>query len=342
VSQRTRDADQASPVATGEPHDALVEVRNLCKVYRRTRGRGGVQAVTDVTLTIGRGETLALVGESGCGKSTLGRTLLQLERPTSGSVRFAGTELTTLRAADLRAQRRHMQLIFQDPHASLDPRMTVGQTINEPLVVHRFGDRAERRRRVGELLERVGLGGRASGRYPHELSGGQRQRVGIARALAVNPQLVVCDEPVSALDVSIQAQVLNLLAELREAFGLTYLFISHNLGVVRHVADRVAVMYLGEIVELAPVDELFRAPRHPYTKALLSAIPLPDPSIERARERIVLTGDLPSPAAPPSGCRFHTRCPFAQPLCAREHPELTDAGDGRSVACHLWEELPPR
>ncbi len=297
-----------------------------------------VQAVSGVSLKIRRGETFAIVGESGCGKSTLARLLTRLIRPTGGSVRYEGRDLGLLSAKEARAIRRDLQFIFQDPYASLNPRMTVGALIEEPLRVHKIGSKAERRAKVAALLARVGLPAQAASRYPHEFSGGQRQRIGIARALASGPKLVVGDEPVSALDVSIQAQVVNLLADLKEEFGLTLIVIAHDLAVIRHMADRVAVMYLGEIVELAPASRLFAAPRHPYTEALVQAIPLPDPAARRAQVRV--EGELPNPIAPPSGCKFHPRCPFAIPLCSQERPVLSrpDA-EGRQVACHRAGEL---
>jgi oligopeptide transport system ATP-binding protein len=338
----------AEPGATRATPETLVSVRDLSKTFKARRGtrearkRREVQAVAGVSFDIRRGETLALVGESGCGKTTLGRTLLNLEHPTSGVVTFDGRDVTRLKPGQLRLLRRQMQLIFQDPYASLNPRMTAAQIIGEPLVVHGIGDRDERMRRVGELLDLVGLGPRAGRRYPHEFSGGQRQRIGIARALAINPSFVVCDEPVSALDVSIQAQVLNLLTELRDQLGLTYLFISHNLGVVRHIADRVAVMYLGQIVELAPVEEFFDNPRHPYSIALISAIPAPEPEVEQSRERIILRGDLPSPADPPHACRFHTRCPFAQQVCSEVAPPMEQVTAGHTTACHFWRTIDVR
>ncbi|MFN7308023.1 MAG: ABC transporter ATP-binding protein, partial [Acetobacteraceae bacterium] len=285
-----------------------------------------------------RGETLALVGESGCGKSTTARLVLRLIEPSAGCITFAGNDITKVKGAAQRAMRRHMQIIFQDPFASLNPRLTVVETLTEPMLVHRIGDDASRRARALELLRLVGLRDFHAQRYPHEFSGGQRQRIGIARALAVNPELIVCDEPVSALDVSIQAQVINLLKGLQARFGLSYLFIAHDLAVVKHVADRIAVMYLGQIVELAPKRALFEAPQHPYTRALLAAIPHPDP---RRRGQVKpLEGDIPSPLNPPPGCRFHTRCPFAQDRCRVEMPELRSTSAGHFVACHFTESLP--
>jgi oligopeptide/dipeptide ABC transporter ATP-binding protein len=318
----------------------LLEVTDLAKHYPVKRGLilakqiGTVRAVDGVSFSLNRGETLALVGESGCGKSTTARLVLRLIEPSAGHVRFEGRDITSLDRPELKAFRRRAQIVFQDPYASLNPRYTVGQTIAEPMEVHGIGDAASRRARVEELLGLVGLAPYHAARYPHEFSGGQRQRIGIARALAVEPDLVVCDEPVSALDVSIQAQVVNLLADLQKRLGLSYLFIAHDLAVVKHVADRIAVMYLGRIVEIADKRQLFANPRHPYTRALLAAIPHPDP---RRRGRVTpLGGDVPSPLNPPPGCRFHTRCPFAQAICREKEP-LLESG----VACHRVEELPP-
>jgi oligopeptide/dipeptide ABC transporter ATP-binding protein len=323
----------------------LLEVEDLAKHYPVKSGLilakriGTVRAVDGVSFTVRRGETLALVGESGCGKSTTARLVLRLIEATAGRVRFEGTDITSLDKAALKAFRRRAQIVFQDPYASLNPRYTVAQTLSEPMEVHGIGNAAERRARVEELLRLVGLAPFHAQRYGHEFSGGQRQRIGIARALAVNPDLVVCDEPVSALDVSIQAQVVNLLRELQQRLGLAYLFIAHDLAVVKHVADRIAVMYLGRIVEIAEKRELFANPRHPYTRALLSAIPHPDPA-RRGRVK-PLGGDLPSPLNPPSGCRFHTRCPLAQEICKREDPPAVDLGNGHGSACHFARELPP-
>lgn len=322
--------------------DYLLEVRDLKKYFPITEGIilqrhvGDIKAVDGLSFNIRHGETLGLVGESGCGKSTTGRTILQLHEPTDGEVWFKDKKISELRGEKLRLMRRDMQMIFQDPYASLNPRMTVGNIVGEPLEVHGLAKGKEKRERVQELLNVVGLNPYFINRYPHEFSGGQRQRIGVARALAVNPEFIVCDEPISALDVSIQAQIINLLEDLQAEFNLTYLFIAHDLSVVRHISDRVAVMYLGKIAELADRNELYENPLHPYTKALLSAVPIADPMIEETRERIILTGDVPSPANPPSGCRFHTRCPIMQrPICVEEEPPLYDRGDGHYVACHL-------
>jgi oligopeptide/dipeptide ABC transporter ATP-binding protein len=319
----------------------LLEVRDLVKHFPIGGGMlakpvGVVRAVDGVSFSIRKGETLGLVGESGCGKTTTGRCILHLERPTSGSVVFEGVDMVTLDAAALRAVRRRVQVIFQDPYSSLNPRMTVGQILAEPLKVHAIvPDKGERELRVRELLTQVGLLPQHARRYPHQLSGGQRQRVGIARALAMEPSLIVCDEPVSALDVSIQAQIINLLEELQSRLGLTYLFIAHDLSVVRHISDRVAVMYLGKVVELADRKALYEEPLHPYTRALLSAVPIPDPKIEAKRERTVLRGEVPSPLNPPSGCVFHPRCPIAVDRCSAEIPPLRELRPGHWAACHL-------
>ena len=319
----------------------ILEVRDLVKDFDVSTGlfkraRGVVRAVAGVSFSIPRGETLGLVGESGCGKTTTGRCVLQLERPTSGSVIFEGRDLTTLEPRELREVRRHIQVIFQDPYSSLNPRMTVGEIVEEPLAVHGIVPAgAERPLRVRRLLSQVGLLPQHARRYPHQLSGGQRQRVGIARALAMEPSLIICDEPVSALDVSIQAQIINLLEDLQAELGLTYLFIAHDLAVVRHISDRVAVMYLGRIVELADRKALYDQPLHPYTRALLSAVPIPDPDIEAHRERTVLRGEVPSPLAPPSGCVFHPRCPIAIARCATDVPALREVTPGHWAACHL-------
>ncbi len=299
-----------------------------------------VKAVDDISFTINEGETVSLVGESGCGKSTAGRAILRLEKPTSGEVSFQGVSLTKIKGKQLRAMRKDMQIIFQDPHASINPRQTLVQIIEEALQIQKIVPKEQRRARAIELLETVGLAKYQADRYPHEFSGGQRQRIGIARALSVNPKLIICDEAVSALDVSIRAQILNLLKKLQQDFNLTYLFISHDLGVVRHISDRVIVMYLGKIVEIADKKSLFDNPQHPYTKALLSAIPVPKPG--KKGERIVLEGDVPSPIDPPSGCRFHTRCPFVQDNCKIDVPELRTAGnlqEGHMVSCHYFPEL---
>ena len=325
--------------ATAAP---LLEVRELFKHFPVRRGlfgsvQGTVRAVDGVSFDLAVGETLGVVGESGCGKSTLGRLLLRLIEPSAGSIRFEGRDLGTLDTAALRAQRRAMQIIFQDPYSSLNPRMTVGQTLAEPLALHGLHT-GRHRERVAELLQTVGLAPEHAQRFPHEFSGGQRQRVGIARALAVEPKLIVCDEAVSALDVSVQAQVVNLLRDLQRRFGLAYVFIAHDLAVVKHIATRIAVMYLGRVVEIADKRALFAAPRHPYTQALLSAIPLAEPDAQR--ERVLLGGDVPSPLNPPSGCRFHTRCPHARPRCAEQDP-VPEAVDSHLVACHFWREIDP-
>ena len=318
----------------------LVEVRGLKKYFPIKSGIvfqrevAAVKAVDGISFDIYEGETLGLVGESGCGKSTTGRTILQLHRATAGSVKFEGEELTTLKGEALRKMRRKMQMIFQDPYASLNPRMSVGRIVAEPLVVHNIGTKKEREERVAELLELVGLNPYFVRRYPHEFSGGQRQRIGLARALALNPKFIVADEPISALDVSIQAQVVNLLQKLQEDLGLTYLFIAHDLSMVRHLCNRVAVMYLGKIVEIADSEELYTNPLHPYTQALLSAVPVPDPVVEEKRQRIILKGDVPSPVNPPKGCHFNTRCPVSVDVCYEEDPELVEVLPGHWVACH--------
>jgi oligopeptide/dipeptide ABC transporter ATP-binding protein len=319
----------------------LVNVRHLVKHFPVEGSDDVVRAVDDVSFEILRGETLGLVGESGCGKSTVGRCLLRLIEPTAGQIDFDGRNVLSLKRNDLRELRREMQIVFQDPYASLNPRMKVGDIVGEPLVIHKIGTKNKRRERVGELLRRVGLDPDYRKRYPHEFSGGQRQRIGVARTLALNPKLIVADEPVSALDVSVQAQVVNLLQDLQKEFGLTYLFISHGLAVVEHISTRVAVMYLGRIVEIASAADLYLRPLHPYTQALLSAIPVPDP--KRKRERIVLQGDVPTPINPPSGCRFRTRCPIAIDECARIDPELRELSPGHRVACIRvpgWSEAP--
>ncbi len=321
----------------------LLSVQNLKKYFPIRQGMvirrhvGDVKAVDDVSFDIYEGETLGLVGESGCGKTTVGRTLLRLYEPTGGKVFFDGQDITRLSPSEMRAARRKMQMIFQDPYASLNPRMTVGNIISEPMLYHRIVSRADRDERVRELLEMVGLRAYFAKRYPHEFSGGQRQRIGIARSLALEPSFIVCDEPISALDVSIQAQIVNLLEELQDTLGLTYLFIAHDLSMVRHISDRIAVMYLGKIVELTDRNELYDNPLHPYTKALLSAVPIPDPVIEEQREIIELEGDVPSPSNPPKGCNFNTRCPLAQPHCFEAEPPLVEVSPGHHVACHLVE-----
>ena len=331
--------------SNGNGQQVLLEVRDLQMYFPITQGIilqrkvGDVRAVDNVSFFIRRGETLGLVGESGCGKSTTGRSILQLYRPTAGSVQLDGKELTQTKGEELRRMRRKMQMIFQDPYASLNPRMTVGDIIGEPLDIHRLARGKARHERVQELLRLVGLNPYFANRYPHEFSGGQRQRIGVARALAVEPEFIVCDEPVSALDVSIQAQIINLLEELQREFGLTYLFIAHDLSVVRHISDRVAVMYVGKIVELADRNDLYRRPLHPYAKALLSAVPVPDPQVEQKRQRIILTGDVPSPVNPPSGCRFHPRCKFAREDCSQREPEFKQVERDHWVACHYWDQI---
>jgi oligopeptide/dipeptide ABC transporter ATP-binding protein len=313
---------------------ALLEVDGLVQHFPAPGRRGVVHAVDDVSFTVHEGETLGLVGESGCGKTTLGRTLLRLYEPTAGTIRFAGTDITHLGEKELRPLRRDMQMVFQDPFASLNPRRRVADLVGDVLGVHGERDKTRRRSTAIELLERVGLPASVADRYPRALSGGQRQRVGIARALALRPRLLVADEPVSALDVSVQAQVVNLLEDLQHELGLTYVVISHDLAVVRHIADRIGVMYLGRLVELADADAVHAAPLHPYTEALMSAAPVPDPRASASRERIVLTGDVPSPIDPPSGCRFRTRCPYATQVCAEVDPPLVEEAPGRLVACH--------
>ncbi len=323
--------------------NTILRVEHLVKYFPITRAHwiifqqqaGAVHAVDDVSFSLTRGETLGLVGESGCGKSTTGRTILQLHRPTSGHVFFEGKDLAEMKGEELRLMRRRMQMIFQDPYASLNPRMTVGEIIGEPLVIHGIATTKEAQERVKELLKLVGLNPAYTNRYPHEFSGGQRQRIGVARALALQPALIVCDEPISALDVSIQAQVVNLLEDLQKEFNLTYLFIAHDLSMIRHISNRVAVMYLGVIVELTRREELYHHPLHPYTQALLSAVPVPDPQAEEKRQRIILEGDVPSPVNPPSGCRFRTRCPIATKICAEVRPEFREVSPGHWVACHL-------
>jgi oligopeptide transport system ATP-binding protein len=320
----------------GQP---LVEVKSLKKYFPIRKGVlqrevARVHAVDDVSFAVKEGETIGLVGESGCGKSTLGRCIVKLLDPTEGDVVFQGRSIAKLGARAMRPLRRQMQMVFQDPYASLNPRKRVGTIVGDPLRIHRIGDRAGRKKQVEELLEAVGLSPEHYNRFPHEFSGGQRQRIGVARALALRPKLVVADEPVSALDVSIQAQMINLLEDLQEEFSLTYVFIAHDLGVVRHVSDRIAVMYLGKLVELSPAEELYTRPIMPYTEALLSAVPIPDPDLSEQRDRIVLEGDVPSPINPPSGCRFHPRCRYATEVCSQIEPPLTDYGNGHLAACH--------
>jgi oligopeptide transport system ATP-binding protein len=330
-----------TPARYATPADTLLDVTDLKMYFPISMGLifqrkvADVKAVDGISFYVRKGETLGLVGESGCGKSTTGRAILQLYKPTAGSVKFGDVELTRLGTGDLRRMRRKMQMIFQDPYASLNPRMSVGSIIGEPLAIHGLsrGGRA-RKERVQELMRIVGLNPYYANRYPHEFSGGQRQRIGIARALAVEPDFIVADEPVSALDVSIQAQIINLMEDLQQQFGLTYLFIAHDLSVVRHISDRVGVMYLGKMMELADRNELYENPQHPYTKALLSAVPVPDPAVERKRERIILTGDVPSPLFPPKGCVFNTRCPIVIDECRQVIPEWRDIGNGHMVACH--------
>ena len=325
--------------SNGSGDGALLDVRHVKKYFPIRKGVlqrevAHVHAVDDVSFSVGEGETLGLVGESGCGKSTLGRTLVRLLEPTAGEIIFEGAPIQNLGTRRLRPLRREMQMVFQDPYASLNPRKRVGTIVSDPMRIHNLGSRSEQKKRVNEILETVGLSPEHYNRFPHEFSGGQRQRIGIARALALRPKLIVADEPVSALDVSIQSQMLNLLVDLQNEFSLTYVFIAHDLGVVRHVSDRIAVMYLGKIVELAPADELYVRPIMPYSEALLSAVPIPDPDLAEKRKRIVLEGDVPSPINPPSGCRFHPRCRYATDVCKEIEPPLVDYGSGHLAACH--------
>jgi oligopeptide transport system ATP-binding protein len=333
-------ADRGTATKAPQERGVLVRVSGVKKHFPIMKGVfrrqvGAVRAVDGVTFDVHRGETLGLVGESGSGKSTTGRVILQLDQATEGSVLFDDRELTALRSGEVRKLRPRMQMVFQNPHASLNPRMTVASIIGEPLKEHTSLSRSDRHNRVEELLSVVGLDPKHANRYPHEFSGGQRQRIGVARAIALNPDFIVCDEPIAALDVSIQAQVVNLMERLQDELDLTYLFISHDLSMVRHIADRVAVMYLGKLVELAATDDLYEDPKHPYTQALHSAVPVADPVVEASRVRVILQGDVPSPANPPSGCVFHTRCPIAVERCTREVPEWRDLGGGHWVACHL-------
>jgi oligopeptide transport system ATP-binding protein len=328
--------NQDEKILPGGSANPLISLENLKKYFRIKEGWGStkyIHAVEDVPLSIEGGETLGLVGESGCGKTTLGRTILRLYEPTAGKIFFKGEDITH---ADMLPYRRKMQIIFQDPSSSLNPRMTVGEIVGEPLDIHKLAaSRGERKERIEALLERVGLNSEQANRYPHEFSGGQQQRIGIARALAVEPEFIVCDEPVSALDVSIQSQIVNMLEDMQEEFNLTYLFIAHDISVVRHISNRIGVMYLGNLVELAESYELYKNPLHPYTKTLLSAVPIPDPGITRARQRLILEGEIPSPIGRPPGCRFNTLCPHAIGDCAERVPELTEAGPGHYAACHL-------
>jgi peptide/nickel transport system ATP-binding protein len=332
-----RDADEQHPLLSVEDLKVYFPIKSGIVLERRI---GDIKAVDGVTFDLERGETLGLVGESGCGKTTVGRTVLRLYKPTEGRILFEGEDIATFPEKRMRSLRRRMQMVFQDPYSSLNPRQNVGNIVGEPMRVHGLAAGRDVEEQVQHLLDVVGLPKDAGNRYPHEFSGGQRQRIGLARSLALNPDLIIADEPVSALDVSIQAQIINLLEDLQEEFDLTYMFIAHDLAVVRHISDRIAVMYLGKIVEVSPADELYVSPLHPYTMALLSAVPIPDPVVERNRGRIILTGDLPSPANPPSGCRFHTRCPFRQPeRCDDVVPELRMIGGPAAVACHYAEEI---
>ena len=333
-------------MAADTTKEPLLKVEHLTKEFPADSGVFGrgkkrvVSAVSDVSFEIYPGETFGLVGESGCGKSTTGRTIMHLTHPTAGKVFFQGKDVSTMSKKELKAMRRDMQFIFQDPYASLNPRMTIAEIISEPMVIHGVGTAEEREARVAELLEVVGLRPEHASRYPHEFSGGQRQRVGIARAFALKPKLIICDEPVSALDVSIQAQVLNLLKDLQDKYGTAFLFIAHDLSVVQHISDRVAVMYLGKMVEVSDWKTLYTEPQHPYTQSLLSAVPVPDPDIQKTRKRIILAGDPPSPIEPPSGCRFHTRCPIAKEICSREMPSFDEVAPQHFCACHFAEPFP--
>lgn len=321
-------------------NDVILEVKNLCKYFPTNKGLFSksslVKAVDNVSFTIKRGETLGLVGESGCGKTTTGRTILKLYEPTSGQIIFNGEDISKLSEKKMVSLRKNMQMIFQDPYASLNPRMTVGDIIGEAIDIHGLYSGAEREKRIRYLLDKVGLNGSHINRYAHEFSGGQRQRIGIARALAVQPDFIVCDEPISALDVSIQAQVINMLEELQEEFGLTYLFIAHDLSMVKHISTHIGVMYLGQMVEKGLADDVYMKPKHPYTQALLSAVPIPDPKVAKSNKRIVLEGDIPSPIDPPPGCRFKGRCKYATDKCSKENPELKEVESGHFVACHLF------
>src|SRR4051812_46840660 len=346
--RRPMSSEPSAPAPSTSPangQSTLLDVRGLKMYFPINQGVlfqrrvGWVRAVDDVSFRIAQGETLGLVGESGCGKSTTGRAILQLYRPTAGEVYLDGQDLTRLGGGDLRRTRRKMQMIFQDPYASLNPRMTVGSIIAEPLEIHGLARGKAKQERVQELLRLVGLNPYFANRYPHEFSGGQRQRIGIARALAVEPRFIICDEPISALDVSIQAQIINLLEELQSELGLTYLFIAHDLAVVRHISNRVAVMYVGKLMEVADRNSLYERPLHPYTQALLSAIPVPDPIQERKRTRVILRGDVPSPVNPPTGCRFNPRCRYAEANCTTDEPPLIQVDQNHTVACHYWQEI---